>query len=112
VDALASLGVRQLQCLYHVRALYLSYGFPTFMVRSCCRKVADAARAAREAELDAQTQLEIEAGQPGIFAFINSRLTGELEQNSGQAAACTSGSVTSSSFTKLQNPLHCMDCGF
>ena len=43
---------------------------------TCCwsRKAAQAARAAREAAKDAQNQLEIEAGAPGLFAFINTRL--------------------------------------
>ena len=39
-----------------------------------CRRAAQAAKAAREAARDAQNQLEIEAGAPGLFAFINTRL--------------------------------------
>lgn len=100
------------ECLHHVQLLYLSYGVTTFTLRSCCRKLADAAKAAREAEKDAQMQLEIEAGQPGIFAFINSRLTGESEQNSGQAAASTSGSVTIFCFTTLRRHHFAWDSGF
>ena len=57
------------------------------------RKLADASRAAREANRDLQTQLEIETGQPGIFAFINTRLTNGQAQ-SGQAEATSKGSAT------------------
>ncbi|CAL8464586.1 g4121 [Coccomyxa elongata] len=58
--------------------------------RSRRRKLVDAAKAAREAGRDAQTQLEIDTGQPGLFAFINSRLTNAAE-HSGEAVASSMG---------------------
>ena len=50
-----------------------------------CRRLAEAARAAREAGRDAQNRAEIDAGAPGLFAFINTRL-GDAKSGAPQDA--------------------------
>jgi hypothetical protein len=53
--------------------------------------MAEAARAARHAAKDEQNQLEIEAGEPGIFAFINTRLTSGANRQGEREAESSSG---------------------
>lgn len=75
----------EVQMLRKGAGLGLAEGQPKKRIRggerSRRKKLGDAAKAAREAGRDAQTQLEIDSGQPGLFAFINSRLTNAAEHS-------------------------------